>query len=180
MNDTLDKIRNRIEEIVNEYKDIIREIGPLRQEVNTLLRQIQPLEQKKVELQELIKTIERSLSLSEGTIIQLDEEILEDVETETLPATGPLMGKGAMKAYKETIINHFRDRSFTEPELRERATKDGLLINGQKIAKSYSRSVIVQLRKQGFIKRVKRGLYRLSKEERVRLIRLHRVRSPLD
>ncbi len=165
MNDTLDVIRNRITEIVNEYKDIIHEIRPLRQEVNGLLRRIQPLEQKKVELQGVIKTIEHSLSLNDGTIIQFEEDAAKNAGAERPSMAGPLTGKSAVEAYKTIIINHLKDRSFTEPELRERATKDGLLVNGQRIAKSYSRLVIVQLRKKEFIKRVKRGLYRFVKQE---------------
>lgn len=177
MNDILDTIKNKVVEIREEYIKIIIQIAPLEEEIKQLQQKIEPLEYKKTQLEQIIRTIEHSLSLEEGTIIQFEEgESMKDTADQgKLSLTGPLTGKKPKEAYKETIRKYFKGKSFTGSELRDCARKDGLDIKD-----SYSRFLIVQLRKEGFIRRVRRGLYRLSKEEQEKTIKLHRVRSPLD
>ena len=157
MSDMLNALREGLREKKAQYQDIIHRITPL--------------EQKRKLLEERIKAIEHLISLEEGEAkpiidIELEEGLTEGgIESEDETLTASLIGKSPKSAYKELAKTYFKDKSFREKDIRERANKEGLRVKGKLIASSYSRSLLIELRKEGFLEKLDRGLFRAKQQD---------------
>jgi len=160
MNDLIEAIKDGLTEIRAEYQEIIE--------------QISPLQKRKAFLEEKIKTMEHLLSLEKNAILPSDalkEDISEGApKSKSEPLGGVLIGKSPMKFYKELAQNYFKDTQFREKDIRELANKEGLRVNEELIAGSYSRGIIAKLLEKGFLEKVDRGLYQTKKSKAADLI----------
>lgn len=155
-------------------------------DLENIIKEIQPLQENKNVLEEKIKLIERLVVLEGNTTLKAisidsDETKLPVMET---TITGRLSEMEPTDAFKELIKINFRGKNFHVPEVLELATKEGLRTrDGNKVAGSYSRSIIARLLENGFIEKVKRGFYKyieqnqedsIKKEEEIRRIRFRK------
>jgi chromosome segregation ATPase len=144
MANLVQEIEIRVKELLTEFEDI--------------QNKIEPLERRRGELKEKIEAFNRILEL-EGTKTKITEDSKE--ATKLQPETE---GLGAKEIFKFFIKEHFANKSFREGEIRTLVTDEGFRVNGNPIAGSYSRSLINNLHEEGFLKKVKRGLYRVKQE----------------
>ena len=113
--------------------------------------EIEPLERKKLRIEREIKLLEELIGIKK-----------EAIQLEALSVS--LSDKTGREAYEELARNYFKDKPFKEDEIREIATKTGLLIKEKPITEQYSRNVIAQLLEEEFLERAERGVYRYHQQ----------------
>jgi predicted CopG family antitoxin len=137
--------------------------------LDDVLQELTPLEKKKAAFEENIKAL-KQLIVVEKERAKPDVKANAEIELPAFAAkaTGRMMGKAGLEAYKELSSVDLKDKSFRENDIRELANKEGLLINDKFISSSYSRALLVRLIEQDFLEKVenKRGFYRY-KEQRL-------------
>lgn len=137
MDDKIVAFEQGIKKLISEYKRVIR---------------------RKNEIEEKLRFIENALELNKGTLFE------DAVKEEPRPANSMrFAGKVGLEAYKELAQIDFKGKSFNDKEMKELATKEGLLIKGKPIKPVTSLSIIGQLFKEGFLERVERGRYQIKK-----------------
>lgn len=152
MDDWLNSLSVKLSEIEADYHRVLDEL--------------RPLEQKRVSLEEKLKTLKHLILLEKGAI---RDNILPDtpaISSTYEQVTGVLVGKSARESYIELVNNHFKDNSFREKDIRELAIKEGLRVHGKPLASSYSRSLLVNLIKNSILEQVERGLYKKKTKAR--------------
>ena len=89
------------------------------------------------------------------------------IEPEDQALVADLIGKSPKEAYRQLAKTHFKDKSFREKDIRELANKEGLRVRDKLIANSYSRSILIELRQEGFLEKVDRGVFRVRDQDQL-------------
>jgi len=150
-----------------------KEITQKHIELEDITRKIEPYLQTKQLLEEEITLMERLVLLRDE---KPDEAEVEDAltknrqEADDADIFGRFYDRKPVDAYRELITKDFKGRTFTEPDLREIAIKEGLKTReGNLVTGSYGRSMLAALVEKGTIEKVDRGIYRERQIRRTRL-----------
>lgn len=143
-----------MESIIEIYQ---KELGEEEAKLRRVVEQLHPLEEQRKELEQNIKAL-RQLIQSRGK----KKGGTPAPPTEAL--TGSLVGMTGKPAYMEIAKNRFDGQAFREGKIREYAIKEGLRVRGKPIQRVYSRSIIAELLREGFLKRPEYGLYQYNDE----------------
>jgi len=82
---------------------------------------------------------------------------------EELPG-GPMSGLTVIDAYKKTILDYFRDKSFRQQHIKDVATEQGLRLKGKIVTRKTSSDTLRDLLGQGFIVKIEHGIYKYNSE----------------
>ena len=129
--------------------------------LKSIYNEHEEVSQRKFELEEKINEIENILS---GAGV-LNKNNRSSPVSRADVMDDKFKGKGGKVVYKEIIKSHFEYRLFKEHKLRGKATEEGFRVKGKPIKEITSRSVIRDLRKEGFLEAPERGSYRQVKQE---------------
>ena len=123
-------------------------------ELQKVLNQLMPLENKRAILQTAIEAYER--------VIQSERpEPVSYRERETLI----LHGMSPHDGYKHIANAYLAEKPFKEREIRMIANNAGLIARNKAISASYSRVLLLNLVKEGFLEKVERGLYKVAETQ---------------
>lgn len=127
--------------------------------IENLYLEYEEVEGRYFELREKIEWIENNLVELKGTSITTSHA------SASLETDNKFKGMRTKDAYKKIIREHFEFNAFKEEEIREKSAELGLRVNGKPIIPVTSRSIIRDLRSDGFIETIGRGINRQVKSD---------------